>query len=37
MESQVGARPPGRSKFIAAEEAARLIFDGDTLAVGGFA
>ena len=36
LESRIGARPPKRTKIIAAEEATRLIFDGDTLAIGGF-
>ena len=36
LESRSGARPPRRTRIMAAEEAAQLIFDGDTVAIGGF-
>jgi propionate CoA-transferase len=34
--SEIGGRPGKRTKIISPEEAAGLIFDGDTLAIGGF-
>jgi len=36
MKSPIRVRPARCTKIITADEAARLIFDGDTLAVGGF-
>jgi propionate CoA-transferase len=36
LETRNDTRPRHRTKIITAEEAARLIFDGDTLAIGGF-
>ncbi len=36
LESRIGAKPRKRTRIMAAEEAAQLIFDGDTLAIGGF-
>ena len=35
-ESRPRVAPGRHTKVLAAEEAARLIFDGDTLAIGGF-
>jgi propionate CoA-transferase len=36
LDSGIGARPAKRTRIIGAEEAVRLILDGDTLAIGGF-